>query len=136
MNDPKPLSYKNNARHVFRFVLVGILNTGFSYLIYAVMLFVGMEYQLANLIAMLTGILFSFKTQGRFVFFNTDNRLLGKFVISWIAIYLGNISLIGWLISFGLDAYGAGAMALPFSVVLSYLTQRYFVFRRAANTAK
>ena len=130
MNNSKRLPDKN-IKQVFRFVLVGILNTGFSYMIYAIMLFVGLQYQIANLIAMLTGIFFSFKTQGRFVFFNTDNKLFWKFITSWIAIYLGNISLIGSLMSFGFDAYWAGAMALPFSVVLSYLTQRYFAFKRA-----
>ncbi|MBE0475130.1 GtrA family protein [Rhodoferax sp.] len=130
MNESEQSPEINNIKHIFRFILVGILNTGFSYLIYAIMLYAGLAYQWANLIAMLTGILFSFKTQGRFVFLNTDNKLFGKFVISWIVIYLWNISLIGWLISFGFDAYWAGAMALPFSVILSYLTQRYFVFRR------
>lgn len=133
MDEANRFFNKYNIKHVFRFILVGILNTGFSYLIYAIMLFVGLGYQLANLIALLVGILFSFKTQGRFVFFNTDNNLLGKFTLSWILIYFCNISLIGWLISLGFDAYWAGAMALPFSVVLSYLTQRYFVFRQSAK---
>lgn len=123
----------NNIKQAVRFIFVGVLNTGFSYLIYAVMLFVGLSYQLANLIALLTGILFSFKTQGHFVFNNTSNKLIGKFVIGWVLIYLANISFIGWLITFGFDAYWAGAMALPLSVTLSYLIQRFFVFRQTSR---
>ena len=117
--------------HFFRFVLVGILNTSFSYTIYAGLLFVGLKYALANFLALLIGILFSFKTQGRLVFNNPDNRLLGRFVLSWALIYLCTITLIGRIIALGLDAYSAGAIALPFSVVLSYLIQKHFVFRQS-----
>lgn len=116
-----------------RFILVGGLNTGFSYLIYAGLLFVGLGYALANLLALVAGILFSFKMQGRFVFRNQDNRLLGRFILSWALIYLCTITLIGRLVALDLDAYSAGALALPVSVLLSYLTQKYFVFRQSAT---
>ncbi len=115
-----------------RFVLVGVLNTTFSYLIYAGLLFVGFGYQLANLLALLLGILFSFKTQGHLVFNNPNNRLLGRFVVSWTLIYFFTITLIGWIMTLGFDAFAAGALSLPLSVVLSYLAQRYFVFRKSA----
>lgn len=127
------LSLASKARAVqgIRFVFVGLLNTAFSYLIYAAFLFVGLGYQLANFISLVAGILFSFKTQGRLVFHNPDNRLLGRFVLSWLLIYLCVIALIGQLIAFGIDAYSAGALSLPLSVALSYLTQKYFVFRHS-----
>lgn len=120
---------KAKALHVVRFLIVGTINTSFSYLIYASLLYVGLGYQLANFWAMVMGILFSFKTQGYFVFNNSNNRLLGRFLISWTLIYLCTIILIGWIMALGFDAYSAGALALPFSVALSYLVQKYFVFR-------
>lgn len=121
---------KNIRNHAIRFVLVGTLNTAFSYLIYAGLLFAGFDYKIANLLTLTLGVLFSFKTQGHLVFNNPDNRLLGRFVLSWAFIYLCVTAVIGKIIDFGFDAYWAGAIALPFSVVLSYLTQRYFVFRQ------
>lgn len=127
------LTSKAKATHLIRFVLVGVLNTTFSYLIYAGLLLAGFGYQLANFLALVVGILFSFKTQGHLVFNNPDNRLAGRFVVSWAAIYLCTITLIGWIMTWGFDAYAAGALALPFSVALSYFGQRYFVFRRSAN---
>jgi len=81
-------------------------------------------------LALVTGILFSFKTQGRLVFHNSDHRLLGLFVLSWVVIYLCTITLIGRMIALGLNAYSAGAFAVPIVTVLSYLTQKYFVFRK------
>ena len=120
---------KAQTLHIVRFLAVGMLNTAFSYGIYAGFLYLGLGYQLANLIALVLGILFSFKTQGRLVFKNTDNRLFGRFLISWVLIYLGTITLIGRIIALGFDAYTAGALALPFSVALSYVMQKYYVFR-------
>jgi len=127
---PSALRSLKTIRFV-RFVSVGILNTCFSYLIYAGLLFVGLGYVLANLLALLLGILFSFKTQGRLVFRNPDNRLLGRFILGWATIYLGTIALISQMIALGLDAYSAGALALPVTTVLSYLTQKHFVFRQS-----
>ena len=118
---------------VVRFVVVGILNTGVSYLIYALLLSFGLRYQMANLIALVIGILFSFKTQGHLVFNNRNNRLLGRFILSWVLIYLCVIFLIGRIIALGFDAYAAGALVLPFSAVLSYVIQRYFVFKGSSR---
>ena len=133
MNFVHSLASKAKAIHLIRFVLVGVLNTTFSYLIYAGLLYVGLGYQLANFLALVVGILFSFKTQGHLVFDNPDNRLLGRFVVSWALIYLCTITLIGWIMTWGVDAYSAGALSLPFSVALSYSTQRYFVFSQSTG---
>ena len=125
----------SRMRHLVRYAWVGLLNTGFSYLIYAGLLFVGMGYALANFLALVLGILFSFKTQGKLVFHNPDNRLLGRFILSWAVVYLCTITMIGRLIAIGLDAYTAGAASLPFSVGLSYFIQRHFVFRRGKTVS-
>ena len=127
------LAAKTKSNLAVRFVVIGVFNTGFSYLIYAGFLFVGFTYQLGNLFALVLGILISFKTQGHFVFNNTNNRLLGRFVLSWAFIYVCIVALIGQIISLGLDAYTAGALSLPVSVGLSYLTQKYYVFRRTTK---
>lgn len=113
-----------------RFVLVGVLNTMFSYSVYAILLFVGLNYALANLGAMLLGILFSFHSQGRFVFDNTDIRRIGRFVFVWTMIYIMTITIIGLLIAYSINPYIAGAIALPASALASFVAQKYFVFRK------
>ncbi|MHB8947766.1 MAG: GtrA family protein [Rhodoferax sp.] len=124
---------KVKKTRAIRFVLVGVLNTTFGYLMYAVLLFVGLDYQLANLLALSMGVFFSFKTQGHLVFKNPNGRLLGRFVMMWALIYVCVITAIGQIMALGFNAYAAGAMVLPLSVVLSYLMQKYFVFRRPAT---
>jgi putative flippase GtrA len=117
-------------RHRFiRFLLVGTVNTGFSYLVYAIFLFIGLHFALANLLALIFGILFSFHTQGHLVFDNTDRRLLGRFVLAWVVIYLANLCIIAGFVALGCGAYLAGALTLPFSTGLSYVVLKRFVFR-------
>lgn len=113
---------------LLRFVAVGVINTIFSYGIYSALLYLSIDFRLANLVALIIGILFSFKTQSSFVFFNRNNRLLGRFFIVWLGIYFINIGLIWYLMRLGLNPYSAGALAVPFSTGFSYLFQKRFVF--------
>jgi len=116
------------GRRFVRFLLVGGINAAFAYAVYAMFLFVGLNYALANLLSLIVSLLFSFKTQGRWVFNNTARKLFFRFCICWGLIYLCNIGFIRQMLIFGLDAYAAGALALPFIAVLSYLLQKYLVF--------
>lgn len=120
---------------ITRFVAIGVINTAFSYSVYALLLMLGMSFVLANLFALILGILFSFKTQGAYVFKNRANHLLGRFVLAWSLIYVISISLIGSLVYLGFNPYLAGALALPASTAASYLLQKFFVFRSASNSA-
>ena len=117
---------------ILRFLIVGVINTAFSYGAYVLFLFVGLNYALANLLAMILGILFSFKTQGKFVFQDQSYRAFLPFVLCWIVIYFFNIALIRELLKLGYNAYVAGALALPAVVVFSYIVQKYIVFRQPA----
>ena len=126
---PKVLKYQ-----FVKFLLVGGLNTGFSYGIYAALLYLGLDYVIANLGALLLGILFSFRTQGQLVFGNHDGRLIFRFAAAWGAIWLANIALISVLIHAGVNAYWAGALALVPITVASYFVQKFVVFG-ASRTA-
>jgi putative flippase GtrA len=120
--------YKAFNFRVLRFLVVGIFNTSFSYGIYAILLYAGLQYNLANLGALIMGILFSFKTQGKYVFRNTNNKLFFRFVISWAVIYLFNICIIGGFIKLGFNAYISGAIALFPVTVFSYIALKTFVY--------
>lgn len=111
-----------------RFVVVGVLNTAFSYAIYALLLYFGFNYAVANLTALVIGVLFSFKTQGRLVFANADNGRIVRFAAVWAVLYFFNIFVISRFIALGFDPYVSGAFALPFSTVLSFVAQKFFVF--------
>lgn len=126
---------RSARRQLVRFIVVGILNTSVSYALYSGFLFAGFGFRLANFLSLILGIVLSFKTQGHLVFNNTRNHLFGRFLLCWGIIYLCVIACIGRMMALGLNAYTAGALTLPISVALSYLTQKYIVFRPAASTS-
>lgn len=117
---------RNNQ--LIRFILVGALNTLFSYAIYAAGIWFGLEYYEASLVGLIIGILFSFKTQGALVFGNSDNRLILLFAANWALIYACMIGVIALLMRAGLNEYWAGLLALPPVAGLSFLSQKFIVF--------
>jgi putative flippase GtrA len=115
---------------LFRFLIVGGVNTAFSYGVYALLVFVGVNYAAASLAALIAAVLFGFKTTGTLVFGNSENRRLGRFVVCWVAIYFVNVTIIGKMIDFGFDRFMAGALPIPAIAPLSYALQKVFVFHR------
>lgn len=115
---------------LIRFLIVGTINTGFSYGLYALFLFLGSQYQIASLSSLMLGIVFSFKTQGKFVFKVVDNTRFLRFVLSWTIIYIFNIFIISKLLFVGFDAYQAGAIALIPTTLFSFGLQKWVVFKK------
>ncbi len=124
---------KYYSKQFIIFLIVGGVNTIFSYSIYNILVFIDIEYQFASFLALISGIFFSFKTQGKFVFDNNNSRLLPRFIICWIIIYFFNIILIGKLIELGFNAYQAGAITLIPVALFSYFIQKLIVFRKNAT---
>ena len=115
-----------------RFLAVGCINTSFSYLVYAFFLAVGCNFAIANFLALVIGIIFSFKMQGTLVFRNAASGRFGRYIASWLTLYLCNIGLIKLLMNSSMNAYLAGAVALVPITLLSYLLQKHLVFRSGA----
>ena len=111
-----------------RYLLVGVLNTAFAYGVYAAALLAGASVLIASLIAFVAGLVFGFKSQGRLVFQDTRNSLFVRYVLVWLLLYSCNLGAISLFMALGQNAFVAGALALPFNVVLGYVLQRYVVF--------
>lgn len=123
-------------RHQFiRFVLVGCINTGFSYGLYALFLWCGLNFVVSNGLAFVISLLFSFRTQGTLVFRNPDSSLLMRFVMIWSVVYVLNIAFISGLMRLGIGAYLAGAVALVPITLMSYLLQKFAVFGAPSRPA-
>lgn len=111
-----------------RYLLVGIGNTAFSYCVFAALMWIGLEYRIANLLGLILGMAISFTTQGTIVFQNANRFTLLKFILAWSMLYLFNISIIALLIRTPMNAYLAGAIAIVPVTLVSYFVLRFFVF--------
>lgn len=112
-----------------RFLFVGALNTLFSLTVYWILVYFGVHYSLAVLIATALGILFNYKTTGKLVFETNDNKFFIKFAGVYIIIYFLNVGFLKMLFVFGIDKYTAAVItALPLSII-SFFLMKKFVYR-------
>ncbi|SNB48122.1 GtrA family protein [Geobacter sp. DSM 9736] len=121
-----------NGRFI-KFILVGMLNTGFSYLVFAFFIFLGLHYALAVFLAAVMGALFNFKTIGTLVFQNGANGLLFRFLGVYLSTYLLNVAALRVCAGLGMSMYLAGFLvAIPMAAV-SFLLLSRFVFQRGTG---
>lgn len=112
-----------------RFLIAGLVNTGVSYGVYALGLWLGAPYPLANFLATVIGVAVGFVTQGRFVFRKLEGRRFPAYVMMWLALWLLNVALIALVLpAVGGDRYVAGAVAMGIVVSFSFVIQKYYVF--------
>ncbi len=117
------------SKRFTRFILIGIINTAFGYSLYALLILIGLRFDLAILIATILGILFNFKTTGTLVFNNGRNGLILRYLGTYSFIYLLNVVIVRLTLKSNISSYFAQAFAMPILVVLSYAMQRKFVFK-------
>ena len=113
---------------VVRFLFVGILNSLFGYFVYAVTLYFSDQLTISLLVATVVGVLFNYKSTGSLVFrHNGESRLL-KFVVVYSVIFVGNASLLYFLVSAGWDKYLSQLFLTPVAAIFSFFLFKSFVF--------
>lgn len=117
-----------------RFLVIGAVNTAFSYVIYALLVLIGLHYSLATLISTILGIIFNFFTTGRIVFRNMDNRRIIRFILVYILTYLVNVLFLKGLVDgLSMDKLLAGALVTLPVALLSYYLNSIWTFRDSAS---
>jgi putative flippase GtrA len=116
-----------------RFGLVGLLNTGFGYAAFALLVVLGAGPAVALVTATVIGAAFNFQTSGRLVF-RSRGRIV-RFAILFTCVLLLNWASLSLLRRLGLSDLAAQALlTLPMAAV-SFLGQKTFVFGTAAAEA-
>lgn len=111
-----------------RFVFVGIVNSLFGYSCFALLLYVGLHYSYALLLATILGVIFNFKSTGILVFGSHDNRLIFRFFCSYTFIYFVNTIGIEVFSHIGITPYISGAILIVPMATLAFILNKRFVF--------
>lgn len=114
----------------FKYLIVGFLNTIFGYGVFSFLIYMNFHYSVAVFLATILGVLFNFKSYGKFVFENNSWKNLWKFVVLYTILYLINIALIYILSKYGLNIYLSGLLALIPIVLIGYIFNKRFVYEK------
>ncbi len=118
-----------------RFLFIGCVNAGISYIIYALSLFVLGESNYQICVALQWGIssVFSYLNQKFFVFCTKGNYLREylKCCATWFVSYLINVVILELLMKFVLkNAYIAQFISIFLVSVVTYVLFKYFAFKK------
>ena len=116
---------------VVRFLAVGVLNTGFGLVLIYLLMYLGLDYVVANALGYGGGFLLSFVLNRNWTFAHRGDwraSFLRWLVVAGVA-YAGNLLTVILLHDgFGLDARLAQLGGVPVYTLLSYLGARRFAF--------
>ncbi len=112
----------SHAKGTFvRFLVMGVVNTAFGYLLFALLLYVGLHPQPALAIAFVGGVAWNYFTHARLVFGKRSLAQLPPYVLAYLAIYGVNAGGLQALLAAGFAAHIAQAVLVPPMAVLAYI---------------
>lgn len=124
---------KLSNHRVVKFLCVGLLNTAFGYSVYAALVYVGIHYSLALLIATILGVIFNYFSFGRILFQGRGGLIVfGKFVTAYGTVYFFNAFILELFTSnLQLSPYVAQVICIFPTIFLNWLLVNYWVYKRS-----
>ena len=118
------------VRQVIRFLVAGVINTGFGYGAFAAFLWLSGNKDVAVVLGTVAGIAFNFGTYGA-VFARTGFARLPHFIAFYLAVLGANLVALRLLTSSGANPYLGQAIIILAAVPISFVTMRSWVFAEA-----
>ncbi|HEY1560525.1 MAG TPA: GtrA family protein [Caulobacteraceae bacterium] len=113
---------------------MGAINTAFGFGLYALLVFVGLNLFVAQIIAHVTGATFNYFMFRRHVFRNMDHPI-GRYGLSYVFNYLVSVSCLAILHIFIRSPYLAGLGTIVTTAMLNFFVLKFFVFRPTRASA-
>lgn len=119
-----------------KFGMVGVLNNVISYVIYLIMMRIGMHYTLASIIGFTVSVFNSYYWNNKYVFVSDGTRIwwqaFFKTYISYAGtgIVLNNILLIFWIEICGISVVIAPLINLFITIPINFLVNKFWAYRK------
>jgi putative flippase GtrA len=117
---------------LWRYYQAGVLNTAFGLAAYSLLVWLGLNMFVAQLVSHLMGTAFNYFTYSRHVFRDAAPAK-GRFILSYGANYLTGLATLAVVARFIASPYLAGFVAAVIVSVINYFALKHLVFK--ANTA-
>lgn len=124
---------------IFRFILVGSVNTIAMYILYVIMVFVGLDYNIALIIDYVVGIIAGYMMHRYWTFAANTSvmKSFPKYCITYVGIYFINLAILNFIVRNNLLTPILGQLlALGIIVLCSFLLQNFWVFPKKFTSLK
>lgn len=128
---------RDSVIQFLKFSIVGLSNTIVSYLVYAALLFFGVNYIVANIVSYFAGVINSFYWNNKYVFDNERSDLsslissFSKLLASsaFTGLIINNILLYFWVSVLGISSILGPLLNLFVTYPLNYILSKYWAFK-------
>lgn len=128
---------RDSVIQFLKFSIVGLSNTIVSYLVYAALLFIGVNYIDANIVSYFAGVINSFYWNNKYVFDNERSDLsslissFSKLLASsaFTGLIINNILLYFWVSVLGISSILGPLLNLFVTYPLNYILSKYWAFK-------
>jgi putative flippase GtrA len=117
-----------------RYYGVGAINTAFGFSLYALLVFVGLNLYVAQIVAHVCGSAFNYFTYSRHVFHRSSERRPAAFVGAYAFNYVMGLGLLATAHHFVPSPYIDGLLALLVGTLINFFILRRFVFPHRERT--
>lgn len=125
----KPALDLRRLGELWRYYQVGVLNTLFGYGLYALLVKLGLNLYVAQLISHFSGVAFNYFTYTRHVFRDAAPAKM-RFVLSYVGNYLTGLVMLMICAHFIASPYWAGLAAIIIVSAINYFVLKHIVFTR------
>ena len=121
---------RDSVIQFLKFSIVGLSNTIVSYLVYAALLFIGVNYIVANIVSYFAGVINSFYWNNKYVFDNERSDLSSLIASSaFTGLIINNILLYFWVSVLGISSILGPLLNLFVTYPLNYILSKYWAFK-------
>jgi putative flippase GtrA len=122
-------THAHQLLELWRYYKIGVINSIFGYSFYSLLIFLGANIYVAQLLSTIIGVTFNYFTYTRHVFHHTSphvSRFMGAYAIN----YCLGVGFLTVFHHFFPSAYLAGFLSLIATSIVNYGMLKFFVFTR------
>lgn len=129
---------KRSLKQFIKFGLVGLSNTAVAYIVYAICIFIGLSYFIANFLGFVISVYNAYYWSNRFVFPATTEEKRNKWLTllktyaaySITGVFLNSGLLYLFIDHWHINSYLAQAICLLFTVPLNFILNKFWSFKQ------
>ena len=124
------LRHADRLAELWRYYKIGVVNTVFGLSIYSLLVFLGLNLFVAQILSHVAGVTFNYFMFTLHVFTDTKPKIL-RYIASYGVNYLIGLTFLAVFHHFVRSPYIAGFLSALAASVINYVMLKLFVFRRA-----